>query len=114
MASDLTKAELRAMLSDPEFSHDDVRLSGVEGVEPKKIPAYVRRSYDTQRIGRREVRTETLRLYMADEDAAGLNEDDTVIINGKPIRVVSVEPGLDGITRLILREKALSYAPEDE
>lgn len=114
MASDLTTRELRAMLSDPEFSRDDVRLPGLGGAEPRKVSAYVRRSFDTQRMGRREVRTETLRIYLVDEDAAGLNEDDMVIVNGKPIGVVSVEPGLDGITRLILREKALSYADDDE
>lgn len=105
--------DLLMMLSDPEFSRDEVKVIAEDGSEGAKVAAVVRRTYGSQRLGRREIRTERISVFLMDQIGRGLNEGRKLKVNGKPIEIVSVEPGLEGITRLIMKEEPLSYADDE-
>ncbi len=111
---DLLEKELRELLSDPEFAKDEVRAFSEDGAPGPKLPAFVKRSYGTQRMGRREVKTLRIIIFLMGKDAEGLNEDDSLMVNDKLVQISAVEPGLEGLTRLYMRETALSYADDDE
>lgn len=111
---DLLEKELRELLTDPEFAKDEVRAFAEDGAPGPKLPAFVKRSYGTQRMGRKEVKILRMIIFLMAKDADGLNEDGSLLVNDKLVTISAVEPGLEGLTRLYLREMPLSYADEDD